>query len=360
MLPSYKTNPMRTKFASEVFFILALMLAAIVPSLAAGQQKPMSAQTPTPAATPHRTRLILKDGNYQVVMSYRVVGNVVRYVSAERGGAEEEIPIVLVDLDATHRWETRHTAAAEGQTEAPVLDPELIKEEADRAALTPEVAPDLRLPDEDSVLAFDTYRSTPELIPLGQSDGELNRNTAHNVLRAAINPLASSHQIVQLKGEKAAVQLHVDTPVLYLRVGDTPLPPTGGTPLVVDTHGATGQAPTAPAGGSADSHYVIVRADVRTNARIVVSFKINLLGSARRQEDVVETSTELLPGGHWMKITPRQPLDFGEYALMEIISEKEVNLGVWDFGVHPVAPENRDALKPQPRRPANLERRRPE
>ena len=60
------------------------------------------------AAAPHRTRLILKDGSYQIVMSYKIVGNVVRYVSAERGGAEEEIPLSLVDLDATHRWEAQH------------------------------------------------------------------------------------------------------------------------------------------------------------------------------------------------------------------------------------------------------------
>jgi hypothetical protein len=30
---------------------------------------------------------------------------------------------------------------------------------------------------------------------------------------------------------------------------------------------------------------------------------------------------------------------------------------VWDFGVHPVAPENRDAIKPEPKRPVTLERR---
>jgi hypothetical protein len=350
---------MRIKFTATVLFPLAaaLTLPAVLAAPSA-QQKPLA--PPAAASTPRRTRLILKDGSYQVVMSYRVVGNVVRYISAERGGAEEEIPTSLVDLDATRRWEARHTAPAEGDSgQAPALDPELIKEEADRAALTPEVMPDLRLPEEDSILALDTFQGTPELVPLAQSDGDLNRNTSHNILRATLNPLASAHQIVQLKGEKSAVQLHVDSPVLYVRVGEAIAHPTGGTPLTVDTHGATGQAPTTPAGGSATSRYVIVRTDVRTGARIVASFKINLLGGVRRQEDVVETTTEILPGGHWMKITPRQPLEFGEFALMEIISEKEINLGVWDFGVHPVAPENRDALKPQPRRPLGLERRRP-
>ena len=60
-----------------------------------------------------------------------------------------------------------------------------------------------------------------------------------------------------------------------------------------------------------------------------------------------------------MKLTPREPLIFGEYALMEVISDKSINLGVWDFGIHPVAPENRDAIKPEPKRPLTLERHGP-
>jgi hypothetical protein len=68
----------------------------------------------------------------------------------------------------------------------------------------------------------------------------------------------------------------------------------------------------------------------------------------------------MLPGGHWLKITPTRPLDFGEFALMEVVSAKAVNLGVWDFGVHPVAPENRDVLKPEPKRRVTLEHHGPD
>ncbi len=359
-----KTSHQPTKFTVAGFLLAGALVICAAPcaSVAAQSQRPLPALDP--ATNPHRTRLILKDGSYQVIMSYRVVGSVVRYVSAERGGAEEEIPASLVDFDATRRWERQHAApSAEGDasaSQAPAIDPELLKEEADRAALTPEVAKDLRLPEQDSVLILDTYRGTPELVPLPQSDGDLNRNTGHNILRAAINPLASSHQIVQLKGEKSLIQLHVDTPVLYLRLGDASASPTGGAPLTVDTHGASSAMNATPSGGSPDSRYVIVRADVRTGARVIASFKINLLGGVRQQEDVVETTSEILPGGHWMKLTPRQPLAFGEYALMEIISEKEVNLGVWDFGIHPVAPENRDVIKPEPKRPLTLGHRRPD
>jgi hypothetical protein len=321
-------------------------------------QRPLVDAQSAPSA-PHRTRLILKDGSYQLVMSYAVKGKIVSYVSAERGDTEE-LPTELVDWDATHKWEQRHAVAEDGQTPAPAIDPELLKEEADRRALTPEVAPDLSLPEQDSVVALDYFQGTPELVPLVQSDGELSHVTSHNILKMSINPRAASHEILQLKGVQSAVQMHVNTPAIYLRIGDdSAVSRGGGTPMTVDTHGASG-VKTDSSGGSAASGYVMVRADVRTDARVFASFNIGMLGGqVKQQEDVIETTTEALPGGHWMKVTPKQPLDFGEYALMEVLSDKEVNVGVWDFGVHPVAPENRDVMKPQPKRPVTLERRGP-
>jgi hypothetical protein len=329
---------------------------------------PASGSAQTSPGAPHRTRLILKDGSYQIVMSYQLKGKVVSYLSAERGETEE-IPAELVDWDATHRWERQHSDEGDqtaAQAPSSTIDPELLKEEADRRALTPEVAPDLNLPEQDSVLALDYFQGTPELVPLVQSSGELNRQTSHNVLRLSLNPRAASQEIVQLKGVESAVQMHVAQPVLYLRVGDDSGVSRSGEAFTVDTHGAgsaKGGATTdaTSSGGSQYSGYVMVRADVRTDARVLASFNINAVGTAgKTQQDVVETTTEMLPGGHWMKVTPVKPLDFGEYALMEIVSDREVNLGVWDFGVHPVAPENRDVIKPQPKRQPSLERRRPQ
>jgi hypothetical protein len=337
-----------------------LMALAATPALYPQHTTPLQPDT---ATNPHRIHLILKDGNYQIVMSYKIVGNVVRYVSAERGGAEEEIPLSLVDLEATQRWEKQHAQPGpidpNNPQTPPAIDPELLKEEADRAALTPEVAKDLRLPEEDSTLALDTFRGTPELVPLAQTDSDLNRNTGHNLLKAAVNPLAAAHPVVTLKGEGSPIQLHVKDPVLYLRIGDESVGSTAGAPLTVDTHGATSHMQNDPTGGSPTSRYVIVRADVRKGVRVIASIRIPLLGTGQHQEDVVETTTQLLPGGHWLKVTPKEPLDFGEFALMEVISDKAINLGVWDFGVHPVSPENRDILKPEPRRGSALERRGP-
>jgi hypothetical protein len=304
---------------------------------------------------PRRTRLILKDGTYQLVLSYKVVGNRVQFLSAERNDEPEEIPLDLVDLEATRKWEKLHTTTldADGipQRAAPVLDPELAKEEASRAALTAEVAPDLRLVPEDMVLALDTFRGTPELVPLTQTDGDLNRQTGHSILAAVLNPYSSRHQVLELKGEKAAVQLHVPDPAFYIRLDDEQRP--SGEVLTVDTHGAS----TAPAikeknkdDNPSNSRYAIIRVDVRQDVRIVASFTLIPDNATRREQDLIPTTATPLPGNHWLKLVPSERLLFGEYCIIEILNDHQINLAAWDFGVHPTAPENRDVILPKPRK----------
>ena len=325
------------------------------------QHRPMDVPTPTQnTVEPERTRLILKDGTYQLVLSYQVVGNVVHYRSAEREGQEEDIPLALVDLPATEKWKKDHEPGArEAQESQPaVISPELAKEEAARAALTPEIAPDLHLPEEDSVLALDTFRGSPELVPMPQSASDLNKETAHAVQKGTINPASAPHRITDIPRERSDIQLHVPDPVFYVRVnGGNPgdaVYTSGGT-FTVDTHGASGRA--TPSGGDPNNGYVIERVDPRQDLRIVDSMRIALLGTGRPQRDIVETRAEILPGGHWMKLTPLQPLDFGEYALIEVLGPNAVNLDVWDFGVHSDAPENIEAIHPEARRPPTLEHR---
>ena len=108
--------------------LLALLCALCLFAPAHAQRHPLDVPDPTQKELPQRQRLILKDGSYQIVLSYKVAGSVVQYRSAERSGEQEEIPLTLVDLPATERWKREHSAGA--QNLPPVLSPELAKEEA--------------------------------------------------------------------------------------------------------------------------------------------------------------------------------------------------------------------------------------
>lgn len=336
---------------------LTILLGAGLCVARAQDRRPLlPPDAPEAQPEPARARLYLKDGNYQLVLSYKVTGKVVRYISAERNAAPEEIPLEMVDLPRTKQWARDHQPGATPDDQrGPVLSPELAKAEAARAARTPEVAPGLKLPEEDSVLVLDTFEGQPELIPLPQQGSDLNRETAHAVLKGPVNPASMAHRILDLPGHTADVQLHVEDPVFYVRIGVDEEGDPGAGGFVVDTHGASGRA--TPAGGSADSAYVLERLDPRSDARVVDSFRIALLDTGHKQPDVIELKGELLPGGRWLKLTPKEPLEFGEYALIEVLSDRDVNLNVWDFGVHSAAKENIEALRPEKRRPVQLEHR---
>jgi hypothetical protein len=303
-------------------------------------------------STQQRTHLILKDGSYQIVLSYGVVGNVVRFVSAERNGEAEDIPLALVDLPATERWKADHQAQADRTT---VLSPELAREEAERISRTPEVAPDLRLPGEESVVALDTFQAVPELVPLPQEGSDLNKETAHDVQKKDLNPLATAHLILQLSGSNSDIQLHIPTPKFYVRIGAEDAVDPGGSALTVDTHGAAGRA--TPSDGAVESGYAIERLDVRKDVRVVDSFRIAQLGTGKKQPEIIEVKQVTLTGGHWMELTPEQPLEPGEYALIEVLNDHQLNLNLWDFGVNVKAAENTEAIRPEVKKPVELKSR---
>jgi hypothetical protein len=308
-------------------------------------------------------RLILKDGSYQIVTKWEVKGDRVRYYSAER--AEwEEIPNDLVDWDATNKWNKEHepgaqppaehpgastagaASAGEEQKEAAAIDAEAAAEKADRAARTPVVAPGLHLPDQDGIFILDNFQSIPELVHLDQSTGNVNRDANHNVLRAAISSFSGAKEPVRINGQAARVRIHVDDPALYVSVDVGNAEQVAAEDaMMVNTHGAS-SVPDKGEYSSPDSRYAIVRVDVQPGERVIGAVRISRAGNATQSEDIVPTKAEILPGKHWMKLTPKEPLPIGEYALMEILAPGIINLDVWDFGVSPNAPENRHPITP--------------
>jgi hypothetical protein len=335
---------------------LALLLATALPCAAQSQpQSQPPAKTPLPLkpdlpgmATNHR--LILKDGSYQIVRKYEIVGDRVRYISVERGGEWEELPVDLVDWEATRKWERDHANQA-GEEASPAMKEaaEIDKEEADERAAEqarrPEVSKGLELPDEDGVFALDTFEGTPELVELVPVDLALNAKNRHGM--STLNPLAGQKASLELEGQHAKIHLHVNDPAIYLSLeGRDDAEQVVSHALTVQTAGSKEVANRKHGAHSPTSGFAIVRVDERKAVRIVGAVHVSLTGAVTQDENVIPAKVEVLPGKHWLKITPIQTLLIGEYALVEILSASDINQSVWDFRVDPQLGDNPGSLGP--------------
>jgi hypothetical protein len=326
---------------------LALLLLAA--AAAAQTQKPLPLKPGVPGvATNHR--LILKDGNYQMCRKYEIVGDRVRYISLERTGDWEELPVDLVDWDATRKWERDHANLAEdddspAMKEAAEIDKEEAAERDEQKARMPEVAKGLELPDEDGVFAFDTFQGTPELVELLPTELNMSAKNKHGL--STLNPLAGAKASLELEGAHAKVHLHVNDPAIYLSLdARDDAEKVISHALTVETGGARDVANRKHGAHSAASGFAIVRVDERKAMRIVGAIHMSPTGTVTQDEDVIPAKIEVLPGKHWLRIQPQKNLLIGEYALVEILSASDINQSVWDFRVDPRLGDNPGSLGP--------------
>ena len=283
-------------------------------------------------------RLILKDGSYQSITKYEIKGDRVRYLSAERG-EWEELPNSLVDWPATEKYE-KDRAAGASAPERLELDKELEAERTADEALSPHVAPGLQLPEEGGVFLLDTYDNRPELVPIDQRGGAVNKNTKGNILRGAVNPIASARQSVEVPGKHAPVQAHVSVPALYINIDRD-------QPTEADNAIADAEKSDSKPGKANTDRFRIVRLEAKGDKRIVGEIKIAVYGKISQDAKFVSTTLTPMAGG-WAKLTPTDSLEPGEYAVVEMLGKEGMNLYVWDFGVNPNAPANSVAFKQDP------------
>jgi hypothetical protein len=299
---------------------------------------------PTDAATIASIhRLVLTDGSSQPVRRWEIKGDRVRYISSERNGAWEELPVSMVDWAATEKFAHGHTDAGREETEASedarAVDAEEAAEKAEITSRTPQVAPRLNLPNRDGVWVLDYFQNQPELVTLFQDSGDVNRQSGHNVQRGQIDPPPNRKAEVRLDGDGSKVHLHQNQPVFYVSLtgGDDSAGPDAITV-------SEPQVKVAGAVSSPKSQYAIVELDSRRGYRVITNVTLNELG--RQGENVTLTTATVLPGNHWLKVVPKQKLTIGQYALMELLGPREANLSVWDFAIEPQSGDNLNAILP--------------
>ena len=126
-----------------------------------------------------------------------------------------------------------------------------------------------------------------------------------------------------MKGAHAKIQSHVATPAIYVDIDQ----------------GALNDL-------SLNNRFRIVRADVKKDTRVIGNLKVTFTGKTSQEGNFLPTNVEKVGTGEWVKVTPAQPLPPGEYAVVEMLGQEEINLYVWDFGVNANAPANPDTWRP--------------
>ncbi|HEY2390305.1 MAG TPA: hypothetical protein VGK22_03960 [Candidatus Angelobacter sp.] len=296
-----------SRFIRTFYYIAAVMFVLACLPLSA-QQDPQ--------------RLIMKDGSYQATSKWEITGDRVRYYSVERYGWEE-IPRDLVDWPLTEKYNKELA----GVRDATIKEIAKADEADEREA--PLVIPGLRLPNTGGVFLFDTFKDQPELVELIQNGSDLNKHTSRNILRSVMNPLGgSSTQTLELKGEHARVQAHVAQPVIFINVDD-----------------AVSSYIQASSDKQKPNRYGLVRTEKKKDLRVVGKLNVAMFGKMDQKESWIPLTASAL--GDWTKLTPTEPLPPGEYAVVELLDKKQINLFVWDFGVNPSAPQNSGAWLPR-------------
>jgi hypothetical protein len=243
------------------------------------------------------TKLFMKDGTFQLVKTYEVKGDRVRFYSVERS-EWEEVPLSLVDFDATKRAEQE----AEAQDKKELNEAREIESERFERTVSAgyEVAPGIRLPGDEGVFAFDGMR----VIRMIQSSGEVVTDRKRAALVLALpGPFLKNRAFVVLPGAKAAVRILVSEPTFYVQAAD-----------------------------ELGARLKLVTVKPRKDAREVekLEWRGGIGKPAERRVPVPMERTEVAPG--LFKLSLTQPLAAGEYALGEVDQDK-LNLEVWDFGI---------------------------
>jgi len=242
-------------------------------------------------------KLCMKDGSYQMVSSYEVQGDRIRYFSIERS-EWEEVPAALVDLDATRGAQEEAKAAEKKRVEeAKGIDQERFYKPPETGM---EVAPGLHLPGDDGIFTVDGRR----VVRLVQSTSEpvTDKRRAAMVLAVPL-PVVKTRSLVVLEGAKATIRLSDPLPVFYVQSAD---------------------------GLGAKLELVRLKPGKETRVVEDVETSRGKSGKATEERTTVELERkQVAPNIYTLK--PLHALEAGEYALGELVGEK-LNLEVWDFG----------------------------
>jgi hypothetical protein len=300
--------------------VVSLAISSLALSVVHAQNSAGSPATTTPSdqtgstgagpVLPRGKKLVLKDGNFQLVREYRVQGDRVRYYSIDRS-QWEEIPADLVDWDATRKVEAdeaRHDATVVAKVHAQEAARVIPPPDVDASL---EVAPGIFLPPGDSLFVFDGKT----ILPLAQAETSSKLDKGRAVEKVLVPvPIVSTRYNVSIQGAHAKFRVQTGQPEFYLRTADARAP-----------------------------QMELIRTRTQGQSRHIENLD-ELFGERHASRDAVPMQQwDVAPGVY--RFTLSQPLVEGDYAFAEIVQDQSMALYVWDFGVDrtsvPSAPRNK-------------------
>ncbi|MBI2816015.1 MAG: hypothetical protein HYX72_03660 [Acidobacteria bacterium] len=244
-------------------------------------------------------KLILKDGSDQIVSEYQIKGDRVRFYSMERK-EWEEIPESLVDWKATEE-------AKRAAEKPPEIDEDLKKPAAPPRF---SVAPGVLLPESDGVYVYDGKT----LLGLAPSHAEIRNDQTRQILgKLARVPIIKGRAYAEVPGASAKVTVTGPNPVIYLHLSK----------LFSEGYGIVRMKPG------------------KNSTRVAEEISISpISGTETESQDRVPATVEQVQpesGGTAgvVRLTPKEPLRPGEYAVVEYVEKGKMNLYLWDFSYRP-------------------------
>lgn len=249
----------------------------------------------------------MKNGSYELVREYQVLGDRVRYYSLD-SLQWEEVPAAMVDWDATKK-----EAAAEQQEEAALLkkaEKEQMEQNAEPLDIDAsiQIAPKVFLPDGMGLFVFDSGKI--QRMAQANTEGSLNKEKLIEQVLIPVPIVPTRHEIY-IAGARAKLRLPLSEPEFYIR---TPEPD--------------------------EPELELVKAKVKKDKRRIENLD-QLLGAREETRDLVPIHIMQMAQGVY-RVTVEKNLEPGEYAVLEVLrgadgqaaeQRGELNLYVWDFGL---------------------------
>jgi hypothetical protein len=234
-------------------------------------------------------KLYLKDGSFQLVREYKVEGDRIQYYSVDRSDWEE-IPVGLVDLKRTDAETGARKNALE--TEQKLADEE-------KAAAREERQEILKIPRDPGVYRLEDG----QLRIFKTAEGTVHNAKKRNVLSAIVPlPVITGKATLEIPGEHASEVVKDNSPEFFLQLSEF-------------------------------ETFAIVKLTPEKGVRIVERITIQPVTKETVEErTTVPIFTKQLSENGLNKIWPQDPLEKGEYAVIEY-TETKINAQIRDFRI---------------------------